>query len=96
MVLSDPIKRILYDKGGEEAVKRCQPQIELEVLSPLDIFGAFFNDGRDTGTRGKDIILPIRVSLDEFYSGSTRKLCLRRKVVCSKCDGKEKYIVSEY
>ena len=87
-VLSDPIKRTIYDKGGEEAIKRSRPRFEIEVLSPLDIFGMFFNAGRKAGTRGKDMVMPIRVSLEEFYSGGTRKMCLRRQVVCANCDGK--------
>ena len=30
---------------------------------------------------------PLKVSLEELYSGTTKKLSLAKNVVCSKCDG---------
>ena len=30
---------------------------------------------------------PLKVSLEELYNGTTKKLSLAKNVICSKCDG---------
>lgn len=37
---------------------------------------------------GKNVVHQLGVTLEEMYSGSTRKLGLQKNVICEKCDGK--------
>ncbi|GAB2288509.1 DNAj domain protein [Dionaea muscipula] len=64
---------------------------------PFDIFSSFFGGnpfgggGSSRGRRqrrGEDIIHPMKVSLEDLYNGTTKRLCLSRNVICSKCKGK--------
>ena len=59
--------------------------------SPMDIFDMFFGGGgrgRSRGPqKGKDVIHQLKVSLEDLYNGTTRKLSLKKKVICGKCDG---------
>ena len=88
-VLSDTKKRELYDRGGEKAIK--EGGLESDRHNPMDIFDMFFGGGRRRQSRnkGKDVIHQLKVSLDDLYNGTTRKLALQKDVICSKCEGKE-------
>lgn len=91
-VLSDPKKRELYDRGGEEAIKGGGAG-GMDFHSPMDIFDLFFGGGRGGGGRrgpkkGKDVIHQLKVSLEDMYNGATRKLALQKNVICSKCEGR--------
>ncbi|KAK7375216.1 hypothetical protein VNO78_35909 [Psophocarpus tetragonolobus] len=95
-VLSDPEKREIYDTYGEDALK--------EGMSggggghdPFDIFSSFFGGssfstgGSSRGRRqrrGEDVVHPLKVSLEDLYLGTSKKLSLSRNVLCSKCNGK--------
>jgi DnaJ-class molecular chaperone len=65
--------------------------------SPMDIFDMFFGGGgrgRSRGPqKGKDVIHQLKVSLEDLYNGTTRKLSLKKKVICAKCDGLYSYCV---
>lgn len=37
--------------------------------------------------RGEDVIHPLKVSLEDLYNGTSKKLSLSRNVICSKCKG---------
>lgn len=89
-VLSDPKKRELYDRGGEQAIK--EGGLEREFHSPMDIFDMFFGGGLGRGRgrgppRGKDVIHQLKVSLEDLYNGAVRKLALQKNVICPKCEG---------
>ena len=43
--------------------------------------------GRGGKRKGEDVVHPLKVSLEELFSGTTKKLSLAKNVVCSKCDG---------
>ncbi|ESW22002.1 hypothetical protein PHAVU_005G118100 [Phaseolus vulgaris] len=95
-VLSDAEKREIYDTYGEDALK--------EGMSggggghdPFDIFSSFFGGnpfgggGSSRGRRqrrGEDVVHPLKVSLEDLYLGTSKKLSLSRNVLCSKCNGK--------
>lgn len=96
-VLSTPDKRELYDQGGEQALKEGG----MGGSSPMDIFdmmfrgggGGIFGDtfggGRSRGPRrGKDMLHPMAVTLEELYNGAVRKLSLQKSVICAACEGK--------
>lgn len=37
--------------------------------------------------RGEDVIHPLKVSLEDLYNGTSKKLSLSRNVLCAKCKG---------
>ncbi|KQK79172.1 dnaJ subfamily A member 1 [Amazona aestiva] len=89
-VLSDPKKRDLYDKGGEQAIKEGGSGGGFG--SPMDIFDMFFGGGgrMQRERRGKNVVHQLSVSLEDMYNGATRKLALQKNVICDKCRGGKK------
>lgn len=95
-VLSDPEKREIYDQYGEDALKEGMGGGG-GGHDPFDIFQSFFSGspfgggGSSRGRRqrrGEDVIHPLKVSLEDLYNGTSKKLSLSRNVLCSKCKGK--------
>ncbi|PHT34937.1 Chaperone protein dnaJ 3 [Capsicum baccatum] len=95
-VLSDSQKREIYDQYGEDALKEGMGGGGGRH-DPFDIFESFFGGnpfgGGGSGRgrrqrRGEDVVHPLKVSLEDLYSGITKKLSLSRNVICSKCSGK--------
>ncbi|XP_051143119.1 dnaJ protein homolog ANJ1-like [Andrographis paniculata] len=94
-VLSDPGKREIYDQYGEDALKEGMGGGG-GMHDPFDIFSSFFGGspfggGSSRGRRqrrGEDDVHPLKVSLEDLYLGTTKKLSLSRNVICSKCSGK--------
>ncbi|KAK4758192.1 hypothetical protein SAY87_019493 [Trapa incisa] len=95
-VLSDPDKREIYDQYGEDALKEGMGGGG-GGHDPFDIFQSFFGGGSFGGggssrgrrqRRGEDVVHPLKVSLEDLYLGTTKKLSLSRNVICSKCSGK--------
>ncbi|KAJ7950847.1 DNAJ protein [Quillaja saponaria] len=95
-VLSDPEKRELYDEYGEDALKEGMggggPS-----HSPFDIFESFFGGGAFGGgassrrrrqKHGEDVVHTLKVSLEDLYNGTTKKLSLSRNILCPRCKGK--------
>jgi DnaJ family protein A protein 2 len=86
-VLRDAEKRKLYDQYGEEGVK------EMGNGGPsggmADIFDMFGGGGRrqQRERRGENVVHRLKVSLEEMYTGGTRKLSLSRNVKCETCTG---------
>ena len=93
-VLSNPDKRELYDQGGEQAIKEGGLGGG-GFSSPMDIFEMFFGgnthfggkSGRKRERRGKDVIHPLSVTLEDLYKGIIKKLALQKNVICSACQG---------
>ncbi|KAJ3175102.1 Type I HSP40 co-chaperone [Geranomyces variabilis] len=98
-VLSDPQKRDVYDRYGEEGLSG-DGGMGGPGMSPEDLFshlfggggGGFFGGGggrRQQGPRkGKDMAHALKVSLEDLYKGKVSKLALQKQVICDKCDGK--------
>ncbi|CAN6477967.1 unnamed protein product [Victoria cruziana] len=92
-VLSDPEKREIYDQYGEDALKEGMggggPS-----HNPFDIFESFFGGGFGGSSRGRrqkrgeDVVHTLKVSLEDLYNGTSKKLSLSRNVLCPKCKGK--------
>lgn len=89
-VLSDPEKRELYDNYGEEGLKEMGGGGG-GGGDPFDIFSQFFGGGGGRGPRGPrkgdDVNHTLKVSLEDFYNGTTRKLAISKNVLCSTCNG---------
>ncbi|GLT81933.1 hypothetical protein SLE2022_003560 [Rubroshorea leprosula] len=93
-VLSDPEKREIYDEYGEDALKEGMGGGGAGH-DPFDIFSSFFGGGFGGSSsrgrrqrRGDDVVHPLKVSLEDLYLGTTKKLSLSRNMLCSKCNGK--------
>lgn len=94
--LSDPEKREIYDQYGEDALKEGAGGPSHD---PFDIFSSLFGGGHPFGggmggggrrrqKRGEDVVHPLKVSLEDLYNGTSKKLSLSRNVLCPKCNGK--------
>ncbi|ORX88028.1 hypothetical protein BCR32DRAFT_262204 [Anaeromyces robustus] len=90
-ILSDSEKRATYDRFGEEGLSGDG----MSGMGAEDLFSSFFGDAFGFGSqrrsrpqKGKDMVHTIKVSLEELYNGTTKKLSLLKNVVCSSCEGR--------
>ncbi|XWS35623.1 hypothetical protein CRYUN_Cryun20dG0013000 [Craigia yunnanensis] len=86
------------DKGGDPEKFKELAQA-YEVLSDpekREIFESFFGGGAFGGggssrgrrqKRGEDVVHSLKVSLEDLYNGTTKKLSLSRNALCGKCKG---------
>jgi DnaJ homolog subfamily B member 11 len=85
-VLGNPDKRVLYDAGGQKAVKEGERG---GGGSPLDaFFGGMFGGGGGGGRRGKkgrDVSVRVEVTLETLYNGGERTAEIERRVICRGC-----------
>ncbi|KAA8493592.1 Chaperone protein dnaJ 2 [Porphyridium purpureum] len=95
-VLSDPEKRQIYDRYGEEALKEGAGG---GMHDANDIFEAFFGGGmggmfggssrRRTGPKKSEAVShAIKVTLEDLYKGKTSKIAITRHRVCQQCAGR--------
>ncbi|CAD6184738.1 unnamed protein product [Caenorhabditis auriculariae] len=89
-VLSDEKKRKVYDTAGEKGLQGGGGEGG-GFHNPFDIFESFFGGG-SRGSRGepkvKSKVHSIRVTLEQYYNGVTKKLKVKRTIVCQGCDGR--------
>lgn len=96
-VLSDQEKRDLYDKYGEEGVNgEGGPGGGGGNL--FDVLfggggggrgrGASSNGGRSQKRKGEDVVFPLKVTLEDLYLGTSKKLRLTKNILCNECSGK--------
>ncbi|EQC39456.1 hypothetical protein SDRG_03658 [Saprolegnia diclina VS20] len=86
-VLSDPEKREVYDKFGEEGLQQGGGS----GGGGADIFSQMFGGGmrQPRGPpRGEDLTHPLKVSLEDLYNGKMVKLAVNRDVLCGACEGR--------
>ncbi|GFR48537.1 hypothetical protein Agub_g10434 [Astrephomene gubernaculifera] len=90
-VLKDPKKREIYDQYGEDAIKEGMGSGG-GGGGMSDIFEQMFGmgGGRGRGQRerkSEDVVHKLQVSLEDLYSGGTKKLSLSRQLPCDPCRG---------
>lgn len=92
-MLSDEEKRQVYDRYGEEGLDGGGGG----PGGPGDLFDLFTGGrggrggGRGGAPRGKkrgdDVVFPLKVTLEDLYRGTSKKLRLTKSVICSGCAG---------
>jgi DnaJ family protein A protein 2 len=87
-ILSDEEKKRSYDRYGEEYLKQGGgaggPGPADSLFSHL--FG--MGGGGQRQRKGEDLVFPLKVTLEDLYNGKTTKVALKKKVICSECNGK--------
>lgn len=96
-VLSDPNRRARYDQFGDDGASRGgagagDPFAGFGGIN--DVIDAFFGQGFHTGqgrsrrqTPGRDVLVSVRVSLEEVVNGTTRDIEVDVARACQACDG---------
>ncbi|KAK9464136.1 uncharacterized protein V1516DRAFT_669645 [Lipomyces oligophaga] len=95
-ILSDPEKRDIYDRMGEEGLAgggmgggMGAEDLFSQFFGGSSGFGGMFgNGGRPSGPRrSRDIVHALRVTLEDLYKGKVAKLALTRTISCASCNG---------
>ena len=57
-----------------------------------DLLGQMFGMRRPQGQsgpkKGKPVMHPMKLTLEEIYNGKNTKIAVNRERICTKCDGK--------
>eukprot|EP01006_Ploeotia_vitrea_P029159 TRINITY_DN61736_c0_g1_i1.p2 TRINITY_DN61736_c0_g1~~TRINITY_DN61736_c0_g1_i1.p2 ORF type:complete len:358 (+),score=57.33 TRINITY_DN61736_c0_g1_i1:59-1132(+) len=83
-VLSDRRKRKIYDMKGDDGLKMLEEQEKNQHQH--DPFAALFGHSRDR-TKGNDVNMNLKVSLDDIYNGNTHTVTLQKQKLCRSCKG---------
>jgi DnaJ family protein A protein 2 len=82
-VLKNEKTREIYDRYGKKGLENGG----MEAENP---FEALFNPQRRKGTgptKGEATVHNLRLTLEQLYTGCTKKLAIRRQVLCGECKG---------
>tara|TARA_B110000208_G_scaffold100725_1_gene125565 strand:- start:776 stop:2197 length:1422 start_codon:yes stop_codon:yes gene_type:complete len=92
-ILSDQEKKEKYDKGGIDMVENNFGGNPMAGMN--GIFNQFFNKQSTAQKKGKPLIYPMNITLEEIYNGVTKKIKINRKCIdkssvikCKYCDGR--------
>ncbi|KZT72994.1 DnaJ-domain-containing protein [Daedalea quercina L-15889] len=87
-ILSDPEKRQIYDRYGEEGLKANEGG--RQHANPFDIFQSFFGGGfsaQQQVRRGPAAHFDVEVTLEDVYTGANIDLPVRKRILCDHCRG---------
>lgn len=81
-ILSDNEKRETYNKFGKDGIDKSEFKFDVS-----DLFGNIFGF-TSPGKTDRDVTIhKIHISLEEFYTGVTKKFKIERKILCKNCNG---------
>ncbi|PVF97288.1 DnaJ-domain-containing protein [Serendipita vermifera] len=86
--LSDPKKRQIYDRHGEEGLKAHEGG--QHATNPFDVFANFFGRGpahQDSVRRGPTMVSEFEVTLADIYMGNSVEFMIKKKILCDHCRG---------
>eukprot|EP01134_Creolimax_fragrantissima_P002927 CFRG2927T1 len=93
-ILEDAEKRQMYDRVGEQGMKEAGNGGGGGGFSSDDIFARFFGGGfGGGGGRGQqkraaeDTVSELGFTMEQLYTGHTKRLSIRRDLLCTDCDG---------
>jgi chaperone protein DnaJ len=93
-VLSDPKKRQLYDEYGQDGLRESgfnpadAASIFEQFFGPFGFsFGGSRRNQRSGPVRGKDVVYPLNLTLEDLYNGVTKKMKVTRNIICKACNG---------
>ncbi|PWN44086.1 DnaJ-domain-containing protein [Ceraceosorus guamensis] len=92
-ILSEPETRKIYDRYGEDGVKRHQQQAGSAAGNdPMNVFRNFFGGGggpfgQQGPRRGPNRNYNLEVGLEDMYRGRRVSVQHQRNVICAACDG---------
>ncbi|CAI7999211.1 DnaJ homolog subfamily A member 2 [Geodia barretti] len=96
-ILSDSEKREMYDRYGMDGVRESGGggMGPMSDMFPSGLFSQFFGGdsfggfggGRRRRPRAETIGIPLDVTLEDVYSGATKHVEYKRKVLCKTCSG---------
>eukprot|EP00798_Chlamydomonas_sp_ICE-L_P014207 gene14207-20177_t len=91
-VLKDEEKRQIYDEYGEDAIKEGMGGGGGgggggDMADIFDMFTGGRGGGRARERRSEDVMHKLSVTLEEIYTGCTKKLSLSRNLNCDTCRG---------
>ena len=79
-VLSDPNKRKIYDKYGEEGLN------DPEIVKELDPF-SFFTNNSFKSKKCFEKLVKLSITLEDAYNGGRKEVEYDRKIICPECKG---------
>ncbi|KAJ6531761.1 hypothetical protein B0H19DRAFT_1214115 [Mycena capillaripes] len=85
-VLSDPTKRDIYDRHGEEGLKAHEGG--QHQANPFDMFSQFFGgDHQQQTRRGPSSLTEFEVELSDMYKGASIDFMIKKHILCDHCRG---------
>lgn len=88
-ILSDPTKKQIYDRHGEEGLKAHEGG-QHQYANPFDMFSQFFGGGfhaQEQVRRGPTSVSEFEVSLADIYKGASIDFMIKKRVLCDHCRG---------
>ena len=88
-VISDPKKRDIYDRYGEEGIKEGMGNgAEFDPFDFFSGFGGFGHRSRENVKRKcKSKLIQLHITLEDAYNGGKKELEYQKRIICTKCKG---------